>query len=52
MAVEQEREQRWLREQQREKHHFRYIGGGVALVDSASEENNAHAAAEIYMNRG
>jgi len=32
--------------------HFRYIGGGVGLVDSAREENKARAVVEIYLNRG
>jgi len=40
------------RKQQREQHHFRYIGVGVGFVDSAREENKARAVAGIYLNRG
>jgi len=36
------------REQQREQHHFRNIGGGVGFVDSAREENKARTVVEIY----
>jgi len=54
MAVELEREQGWQREQQRkqqreqqrEQHHFRYIGGGLGLVDSAKEEKKVRVVAE------
>ena len=42
MAVELEREQGW----QREQHHFRYIGGGLGLVDSAKEEKKVRVVAE------
>ena len=37
-----------MREQQRKQHHFRYIEGGVGLVDSARAENNARAVDENY----
>ena len=49
--LERQREQEWRREQQREQHHFRFIGRGVGLVDSAKEKKTS-AVAEIYLNRG
>jgi len=37
--LEWQQEQEWRRENQREQYHFRYIGRGVCLVDSAREKN-------------
>jgi len=50
--LERQQEQEWRREQQREQHHFRYIGRRVGLVDSASEKNKARAVIEIYFEPG